>query len=91
MQDIQEVLEILTEHLTNERLDSIVQQDSQYQDILTRLDVALTELQKTADFQALEEFNTIQGEQAAYYAKLAYQQGSKDIARLFVSLLSKES
>lgn len=85
--DVNDVLEILTEQLTNERLDTIALQDSNYQDILKRLDVACEELQKTANHQTFEEFNTIQNEQAALYAKIAYQQGMKDIARFFISLI----
>lgn len=91
MKEVNDVLEILTEQLTNERLDTIALQDSNYQNILNRLDVAFEELQKTANPQTLEEFNTIQNEQAAMYAKIAYQQGMKDVARFFISLMPESS
>lgn len=91
MKDVQEVLKVLTEQLTNERLDNIVEQDSKYQEILRKLDIALAELQKTANPQTLEKFNTIQNEQAAQYARLAYQQGMKDLSMFFISLIHDSS
>ncbi len=91
---IQEVLDILTEHLTNERLDNIIQQDKKYQDVLERLDTAYQKFEKiykeTLDQETQDiigEYDTISHEESALHVRLAYQQGMKDVMQFLLSLI----
>ena len=91
---IQEVLDILTKNLTNERLDDIIQKDKNYQDVLKRLDTAYQKFEKvckeTLDAETQElinDYDTIIHEESAIHVRLAYQQGMKDFAQLLVSLI----
>lgn len=95
---IQEVLDILTKNLTNERLDNIIQKDKNYQDVLERLDIAYQKFEKiykeTQDLEMqdiLNDYDTTMHEESALHVRLAYQQGMKDFAQLLVSLIQEPS
>lgn len=87
-----EVFEIITEHLTNERLSKIIAKDEEYRAALTheqetysKLDATLSEEQK----RLVDRYGMTQGEVAANQIKLTYQQGMKDMYNLLMSLQSK--
>ena len=91
---IQEVLDILTKNLTNERLDDIIQKDENYQDVLERLDTTYQKFEKiyketldTETQEIINDYDTIIHEESAIHVRLAYQQGMKDFAQLLVSLI----
>lgn len=89
---VQEVLDILTNNLTNERFDSILQQNSEYVEITERVHKSLQELEKiTADRKEvqkiIDKYDVAVHEESALLIKLAYQQGMKDFAQLLLSLI----
>ncbi len=87
-----EVFDIITEHLTNERLSRIMNNDEEYraaltheQEVYLKLDATLSDEQK----KLINRYGTAQGEVAANMEKLAYQQGMKDMYNLLMSLQGK--
>ena len=95
---IQEVLDILTKNMTNERLDNIIQKDKNYQDVLERLDKTYKKFEKIykeiedPEMQdTLNDYDTILHEESAMHVQLAYKQGMKDFAQLLVSLIQETS
>lgn len=91
---MQEVLDIFVENMTNERLDEIIQQDSSYQEVLERLDTAykpferfFKESEDPKVKNIINEYDTIQHEESALYARLAYKQGMKDVMQLLLALI----
>lgn len=91
---MQEILDKLTEVLTNERLDNIIQEDLNYQDVSERLDTAFKKLEQyyeEAEDEELKDivdsYDTISHEESALHIKLAYQQGMKDVAQFILSLI----
>lgn len=91
---MQEILDKLTEVLTNERLDSIIQKDINYQDVSERLDTAFKKLEQyyeEAEDEELKDivdsYDTISHEESALHIKLAYQQGMKDVMQFLLSLI----
>lgn len=85
-----EVLDILTEYATNERLDKIILQDAGYIKIKEKADSLLNELEKINSSEEaqklLSSYDSTTHEAAAFYACFAYKQGAKDIFNLFMSL-----
>lgn len=93
---IQEVLDILTKNMTNERLDNIIQQDKNYKDVLERLDASYQKFEKIykeiedPEIQnIINDYDTTMHEESALHVQLAYKQGMKDFAQLLVSLTVK--
>ena len=89
---IQDVLNTLTENLTNERLDSIVQQNSEYLETADRVHKCLLELEKIGSNEReaqkiIDNYDVAVHEESAILIKLAYQQGMKDLAQLLLSLI----
>ena len=89
---IQDVLNTLTESLTNERLDSIVQQNSEYLEIVDRVEKCLSELEKISSNKReaqkiIDNYDMAVHEESALLIKMAYQQGMKDLAQLLLSLI----
>lgn len=85
---MQDVLDTLTENLTNERLDSIVQQNSEYLETAGRVEKCLSELEKIGRNEKeaqkiIDNYDVAVHEESALLIKLAYQQGFKDCANLF--------
>ena len=89
---IQDILDILTENLTNERLDGILQQNNEYLEITERVHKCLLELEeikpdKREIQQLIDRYDSTVHEESALLIKLVYQQGMKDIIRLLLSLI----
>lgn len=89
---MKDILNILTDNLTNERLDNIVRQNSNYKEVMKRVHSALLDLEKMdsniKDMQnIIEKYDSVVHEESALYARLAYQQGMKDLAKLMLSLV----
>ena len=87
-----EVFEIVTEYLTNERLSKIIAKDEEYkaaltheQEVYSKLDATLSDEQK----RLMDRYGVAQGEVAANQIKLTYQQGMKDMYSLLMSLQNK--
>lgn len=85
------VLDILTENLTNERLDHILQQNVSYQEITDKVSKAFHDLEKIDSDKKetqkiIDEYDSTMHEQFALVIKLSYQQGMKDIVQLLLSL-----
>lgn len=80
------ILEMITEHATNERLDNIILADEKYISIQAEMDkltneldsLNLTQKQKTAVNDLIAENIAI----GCYYTRAAYQQGFKDCVSL---------
>lgn len=88
---IKSVLDILTENLTNERLDHILQQNISYLEITDKVSNALHDLEKVDSDnkkiqKIIDRYDSIVHEQFALVIKLSYQQGMKDIVQLLLSL-----
>lgn len=88
-----EVIDLLTEYATNERLSRIVEDDEEIkaarihsQEKFSELVATLTEEQK----KLLEIFITTDSEEVARMEFLTYQQGLKDMFNLIMSLLDKQ-
>ena len=88
-----EVIDLLTEYATNERLSRIVEDDEEIkaarihsQEKFSELVATLTEEQK----KLLETFITADSEEVARMEFLTYQQGLKDMFNLIMSLLDKQ-
>ena len=89
---IQDILDILTENLTNERLDGILQQNNEYLEITERVHKCLLELEeikpdKREIQRLIDRYDSTVYEESALLIKLVYQQGMKDIIRLLLSLI----
>ena len=89
---IQDILDILTENLTNERLDDILQQNNEYLEITERVHKCLLELEeiepdKREVQRLIDRYDSSVHEESALLIKLVYQQGMKDIIRLLLSLI----
>lgn len=84
-----EIFDILTEYLTNERLSKIIAGDEEYraaliheQEAYEKLDATLTDEQK----ELIDMLGTAQGETSANTQRIIYQQGMKDMFNLIMSL-----
>lgn len=89
-----EILNILTEYATNERLDKIILQDTVYIKTKEKADLLLDELERLNSskeaHKLLDNYDSTVYEVAALYAGFAYQQGLKDMFNLFMSLQDRE-
>ena len=88
---IHEVLDTLTENLTNERFDDILQQNREYLEVVDRVHKCLHELEKidsSPEVQKnIDKYDCVVHEESALLIKLAYQQGMKDLVQLLLSLI----
>lgn len=88
---VKDVLNILTENLTNERLDSILQGNREYTETADRVHKCLHELEKidsSSEVQKIiDKYDCVAHEESALLIKLAYQQGMKDLVQLLLSLI----
>ena len=84
-----DVLEIITENLTNERLDQIIVQTEEYREA-EQEEKQLSEIfEKMLDKDQRKAFNQYQAAEnsrIATYIALSYQQGMKDVVNIFLSL-----
>lgn len=84
-----EILEIVTQALTESRLNSALSCDEEYQAAKIHECVARDKLKETLTDQQrelLEDFTTAAGETGANVERLIYQQGMKDLYALFTAL-----
>lgn len=84
------VLEIITENLMNERLDSIVQNNEKYRQAEQETDKTICVLEgmlSQEQQKALDDYLSAENHRAAVYAEISYKQGMKDILTLLVSLI----
>lgn len=90
----EEVLRIITENLTNERLDAIIMQTEEYQQA-QREENQMTEiLEKTLSkeqHKAYNQYLTAENQRIAVYIMLCYRQGMKDIVELLMSLAGSDT
>lgn len=89
-----EVINILTEYATNERLDNLVLQNTEYVTIREKINYIMGELEKLDSSRGIQKiidrYDSATHEAAALYASLAYKQGLKDMFNLFMSLQNKK-
>ena len=85
------VMEIVTEYLGSERLDSIILKTEEYRMADKVADAALEEMlgmgMEDEVRQALDRYLSAFGAVMAVYIRLAYQQGMKDLMEFAVSLM----
>lgn len=89
-----EVIDLLTEYATNERLSRIVEEDEEIrvarihsEEKYTSLESTLTDEQR----KLLDSFITADSEMDARMEFLTYQQGLKDMFNLIMSLQDKQA
>lgn len=89
-----EMINLLTEYATNERLDSLVLQNTEYVSIRKKTTSIMEELEKldsSKEIQKLiDRYDSATYEAAALYANFAYKQGLKDMFNLVISLKDKK-
>ena len=85
------VMEIVTEYLGSERLDSIILKTEEYRMADKEADAALEEMlgmeMEDEVRKALDKYLSAFGAVEAVYIRLAYQQGMKDLMEFAVSLM----
>ena len=85
------VMEIVTEYLGSERLDSIILKTEEYRKADKEADAALEEMlgmeMEDEVRKALDKYLSAFGAVEAVYIRLAYQQGMKDLMEFAVSLI----
>ncbi len=88
-----EMIDLLAEHATNERLDKIAFKNPEYITAREKTDFLLQELEETIPSKevqkAINEYDSAIHATSALYANLAYRQGLKDMFNLIMSLLDK--
>lgn len=88
-----EVLDLLTEFATNERLSRIVEEDEEIRAARIHSEEKYTSLQSTlteGQEELLDAFVTADSEMDARKEFLTYQQGLKDMFNLMMSLQGKQ-
>ncbi len=88
-----EVMDLLTEYATNERLSRIVEDDEEVQAARIHAQDKYTELVTTLTEEQMELLETLisaDSEEVARMESLTYQQGLKDMFNLIMSLMDKE-
>lgn len=86
------VLSILIDNCTNERLDAIALQNPDYTEAIKRASATLDALDSTLtpeQRRLLDNYTTAQNASSAIYSRLAYEQGMRDIAELWQNLTEK--
>lgn len=84
-----EILELITQALTESRLNKIMDCDEEYQAAKIHELVAHDKLKETLTDQQkemLDNFTTAAGETGANFERIVYQQGMKDLYALFTAL-----
>ena len=87
------VLEILVKNLATERLDQVafsndryIELTKEYHDSESDFELTLTPEQRKMFIKVTDNFNAV----SALYARLAYEQGLRDIAELWQELIAKK-
>lgn len=89
----EEVLKIITENLTNERLDGIITQKEEYKQAEKEENQIAADFERMLNqeqFQAYNQYLTAENERTSVYITLCYQQGMKDIVELLMSLAGEQ-
>ena len=84
-----DIMTIITENLTNERLDQIIVQTKEYRQAEQEekyLSERLEEMLDREQRKAFNQYQTAENSRIATYIALTYQQGMKDIVNIFLSL-----
>lgn len=84
------VLEIITENLMNERMDSIVRGVEKYTQAEQETDKTISVLEGMLDQEqknALDHYLCAENHRVSVYSEISYKQGMKDILTLLVSLI----
>jgi hypothetical protein len=84
-----EVLEMMTQLMTDVRLEDIVRENQEYQQALKEERAIYEKFRKLLNQEQkdlLEEFLAASSESACVYDRLSYQQGMRDLFALFQSL-----
>ncbi len=90
----EEILRIITENLTNERLDAIIMQMKEYQQAQKEENQMAAILEKTLSkeqYKAYDQYLTAENQCVSVYITFCYQQGMKDIVRLLMSLAGSDT
>ncbi|MBD5502438.1 MAG: hypothetical protein HDR09_01405 [Lachnospiraceae bacterium] len=86
------VLEIITENLMNERLDSIVQNNEEYRQAEQETNKTICVLEgmlSQEQQKALDGYLSAENCRAAVYAEISYRQGMKDVLDFLISLVDR--
>lgn len=84
-----EILEMVTQALTESRLNGVLDNDEEYQTARIHELVARDKLKETLTDQQkelFENFTTATGETGANFERIIYQQGMRDLYALFMAL-----
>lgn len=84
-----DVMTIITENLTNERLYQIIVQTEEYRQAEQEENYLSERFEEMLDGEQRKAFNqyqTAENNRIATYIALTYQQGMKDIVNIFLSL-----
>lgn len=86
------ILDIIIENLTNERLDNLIFANDEYKNLLQKynkisaiFENSLTPEQHKKFIIFMDDYNAL----SAMYARLAYEQGMRDVAELWNELTEK--
>lgn len=89
----EEVLKIITENLTNERLDGIITQKEEYKQAEKEENQIAADFERMLNqeqFKAYNHYLTAENQRISVYITLCYQQGMKDIVKLLMSLAGEQ-
>lgn len=85
-----QVLDIIIENLTNERLDGIVRSVEEYRQAEEEMDKTISVLEGMLDKEqnkVLDRYLSAENHRAAVYAEISYKQGMKDLVSLVMALV----
>lgn len=85
-----QILEIIIENLTNERLDEIVRGIEEYRQAEQEADRTIDILEGMLDQgqqRALDSYMSAENHRISVYNQISYRQGMKDILTLLISLV----
>lgn len=85
-----QVLKIITENLTNERLDSLVRSIEEYKQAEQEADRMMSILEETLNQEqqkALNDYLSAENHRASVYTEISYKQGMKDVVAFLVALM----
>ena len=88
----EDILKIITENLTNERLDGIITQMEEYQQAEkeeNHMAAILEKMLNKEQFKAYNQYLTAENQRVSVYITLCYRQGMKDIVSLLMSLANE--
>lgn len=84
-----DIMAIIVENLTNERLDKIIEQAEEYREAEQKekqLSEIFENMLDREQRKAFDQYQTAENGRSAVYIALTYQQGMKDIIELLMSL-----